>query len=68
MRKNDLTKYRIWKIVEGKVPKRTIYDFLSGKSDTSTEVGWILIEALGLTVTDKSNVKRDRRPRKEAKS
>jgi predicted transcriptional regulator len=69
MRKADLTTYRVWKMVEGKVPKRTIYDFLSGKSDTSTEVGWILMEALGLTITNKSNVKRGKqRPRKEAKS
>jgi hypothetical protein len=65
MRKADLTTYRVWKMVEGKVPKRTIYDFLSGKSDTSTEVSWILMEALGLTITNKSNVKRGKCPRKE---
>jgi predicted transcriptional regulator len=57
--------YRISKMVEGKVPRRTIYDFLSGKSDTSTEVAWILMDALGLTITNKPIIKRGKRPRKE---
>ena len=65
MERADLTAYRVCKMVEGKVPRRTVYDFLSGKSDTSTEVAWIIIEALGLTLTNKSNIKRGRRPRKE---
>jgi hypothetical protein len=42
-------------MVEDKVPQRTVYDFLSGNSDTTSEVVWILMEALGLTITTKSN-------------
>ena len=65
MRTSGLSIYRISKMVEGKVPQRTVYDFLSGKSDTSTEVAWILMDALGLTIMNKSTVKRGKRPRKE---
>ena len=69
MRKSGLTTYRLCQMVEGNVPRRTVYDFLSGKKDTSTKVTWILMEALGLTITNKSNVKRGKQhPRKEAKS
>ena len=68
MQKSGLTTYRLCQMVEGKVPRRTVYDFLSGKKDTSTKVACILMEALGLTIAKKSNVKRGRRPRKEAKS
>jgi len=65
MRKSGLTTYRLCKMAEGKVTRRTVYDFLSGKKDTSTKVAWLLMETLGLTITKKSNVKRGRRPRKE---
>jgi len=65
MKRSGLTTYRLCKLVEGKVPQRTVYDFLSRKADTTTEVAWILMEVLGLTITNKSNVKRDKRPRKE---
>jgi len=65
MRKSGLTTYRLCKMVEGKIPKRTVYDFLSGKKDTTTKVAWTLMKELGLTVTRKSNVRRGRRPRKE---
>jgi len=34
-----------------------VYDFLSGKTDTATEVAWILMQALGLTITTKSKKK-----------
>lgn len=68
MHKSDVSIYRISKMVEGNVAQRTVYDFLSGKSDTSTEVAWILMDALGLTITNKSIVKRvKKRPRKEQK-
>jgi plasmid maintenance system antidote protein VapI len=65
MRKSGLTTYRLCKMVEGKVPERTVYDFLSGKKDTTTRVAWTLMKALGLTIKTKSNVKRGKRPRKE---
>jgi len=53
MLNSGLTIYRVSKIVEDEVPQRTIYDFLSGKTDTTAEVVWILLEALGLTITTK---------------
>jgi plasmid maintenance system antidote protein VapI len=62
MKKSGLTTYRLCKMLEGKVPKRTIYDFLSGKTDTTTEVACILMEALGLKITTN---KKGKRPRKE---
>jgi len=62
MSKSGLTAYKVSKLVEGKVPQRTVYDFLSGKTDTTTKVAWILMEALDLTVTTKRVVKRSRRP------
>ena len=65
MHTSNVSIYRISKMVEGKVAMRTVYDFLSGKSDTSTEVAWILMNALGLTITNKPIVKRAKRPRKE---
>jgi predicted transcriptional regulator len=67
MNASNVSIYRISKMVEGKVAQRTVYDFLSGKSDTSTEVAWILMDALGLTITNKNIVKRTKRPRKEQK-
>jgi plasmid maintenance system antidote protein VapI len=53
MLNSGLTIYRVSKIVEDEVPQRTIYDFLSGKTDTTAEVVWRLLEALGLTITTK---------------
>ena len=66
MSEMNLTTYKLCKMVEGQVPKRTIYDFISGKSDAGTEVASVLMEALGLTITIKRNMKRGKRPRKES--
>jgi predicted transcriptional regulator len=63
MRKSGLTTYRLCKMVEGKVPRRTVYDFLSGKKDTTTKVAWTLMQALGLQITHKA--KKGKRPGKE---
>lgn len=65
MHKSNLTIYRVSKMVEGKVPQRTVYDFLAGKTDTGTEVASAIMEALGLTITNNLNRKGGRRPRKE---
>ncbi len=48
---SNLSIYRLSKMVEDKVPQRTVYDFLSGKSDTTSEVVWVLMETLGLAIT-----------------
>ena len=65
MSEMNLTTYKLCKMIEGQVPMRTIYDFISGKSDAGTEVASVLMEALGLIITKKSKVKRGKRPRKE---
>ena len=65
MQKHNMTIYQISKLVKGKVPQRTVYAFLTAEKDTGTETAYILMKALGLTIAEKSNVKRDRRPIKE---
>ncbi len=63
----NLSIYRLSKMVEDKVSQRTIYDFLSGKSDTTSEVVWILLETLGLTITTKSEDFNERRKKMDGK-
>jgi len=58
------TIYRFAGELESKVSKRVVYQYLSEKQDTSTESASIMLEALGLTITNKSNVKRGGRHRK----
>lgn len=65
MEELGITTYRLSKMVEGQVPQRTVYAFCSGENDATSEVVSVLMEALGLTVIVKPNVKRGRRPRKE---
>lgn len=45
-----LTIYQVSKMVEGCIPKRTVYAFLSGEKDTGTVTASILMETLGLKV------------------
>ena len=49
-------------MLNGKIPRRTIYDFLSGKTDARTEVASVLMETLGLEIR---TIKKGKRPRKE---
>jgi len=65
MKELDLTTYRISKLVEGRVPQRTVYAFLSGNNDASCQVASTIMERLELTITSKSTIKRGKRPRKE---
>ncbi len=51
-------------LVKDRIPRRTVYAYLSGQVDARTEVASVLMEVLGLTITSKP-VKRARRPRKE---
>ena len=46
----ELTIYQVSKMVEGKIPQRTVYTFLTGEKDMGTETASIIIEALGLVV------------------
>lgn len=45
-----LTIYQVSKMVEKRIPKRTVYAFLSGEKDTVTETASILMETLGLNI------------------
>lgn len=67
MHKSGMTIYQVAKLVEGKVPQRTVYAFLTGEKDAGTETASVIMKAMGLNVTEKSNVKRSRSPRKETK-
>ena len=46
----ELTIYQVSKMVKDRIPKRTVYAFLSGEKDTRTETASILMETLGLKV------------------
>jgi len=64
MNELDVTTYRLSKMVEDRVKQRTVYTFISGEADASSEVVSALMQALDLEITVKGNVKRGRRPRK----
>jgi len=51
-------------LVKGRIPRRTVYAYLTVESDARTEVASALMEVLGLTITSKP-VKRASRSRKE---
>ncbi len=67
MNKSGMTIYRVAKLVEDKVPQRTVYAFLNGEKDAGTRTASIIMKALGLSVTTKPIVKRGKRPRKQVK-
>jgi len=46
----NITIYYVSKMVKDRIPKRTVYAFLSGEKDTGTETASILMETLGLKV------------------
>ena len=68
MRRRNMTIYQLAQLVEGQVSQRTVYAFLRSEKDAKSETVSIIMKAMGLTITKISNVKRGRRPRKEAKS
>ena len=43
--------YRLVQEVKGKLPARTVYSFLSGERDLTSERTSILLQALGLQIT-----------------
>ena len=67
MNKSGMTIYRVAKLVEGKVPRRTVYAFLTGEKDAGTKTASIIMKALGLTITAKRIVKRGKSSRKEVR-
>lgn len=48
MNELNLNPNRLSEILKGRIPRQTIYDFLSGKTDARTEVVSALMKALGL--------------------
>ena len=67
MKKSGMTIYQVGKLVEDKVPQRTVYAFLAGEKNAGTRTASIIMKALGLTVTTKPIVKRGKSPRKEVR-
>lgn len=51
MQELGITSYQVCKRVEGDIPQRTVYAFLSGEKDTSTKNASIIMEALDLSIT-----------------
>jgi len=61
--KNDgLSINQVAKLVEKKIPRRTVYAYLRGEKDSASKTVSILLEAVGLTIT---TTKRAKKPRKE---
>ena len=48
MNELKLNPNRLSEMLKGSIPRRTIYDFLSGKTDARTEVASALMRVLGL--------------------
>lgn len=46
----DLTIYQVAKLVKESIPQRTVYNYLAGQQDTTTETASILMAVLGLTI------------------
>ena len=55
MLKLGLSIYQVSKMVEDKIPQRTVYAFLTGEKDTGTETASMIMEALGLTINTNPN-------------
>lgn len=49
----NLNANRLSEMLKGKIPRQTIYDFLTGNTDARTEVASDLMKALGLELTPK---------------
>ena len=48
MNELNLNPNQLSEMLKGKIPRQTIYDFLSGKTDARTEVVGALMNVLGL--------------------
>jgi len=53
MNELNLNPNRLSEMLKGRIPRRTIYDFLSGKTDARTEVASALMKALELELKPK---------------
>ena len=50
LKRRGWSNYRLVKELEGKMPARTIYGFLAGEQDLTTERASIILKALGLKI------------------
>ncbi len=50
----NLSIHQVSKMVESKIPRRTVYAFLTGEKDTATKTASVLMDTLGLTVKTES--------------
>jgi hypothetical protein len=55
LQRRTWTYYRLAKELEGKMPQRTIYAYLSGECDLVSDRVSIILDVLGLTVTSLLN-------------
>ena len=62
--KSGITINQVAKLVEGKIPRRTVYAYLREEEDSLSKTVSVLLEAVGLTIT---TTKRAKRLRKEQK-
>ena len=61
MKELNLNPNRLSVMLKGKVPRQTIYDYLSGNTDARSEVVSELIKALGLELVPEKKPKKHRR-------
>jgi len=50
LKKQGLTKYRLWKMCKGEVGQATISDFLSGKGNITDDKLSVIFSALGIKI------------------
>ncbi len=60
MNKLNLNPNQLSEMLKGKIPRSTIYDFLSGKTDARSEVVSELVKALGLELVPKKKPKKQK--------
>ncbi len=60
MNKLNLNPNQLSEMLKDRIPRQTIYDFLSGKTDARSEVVSDLVKALGLELVPKKKPKKQR--------
>lgn len=60
MNELNLNPNQLSEMLKGEIPRQTIYDFLSGRTDARSEVVSALIEAVGLELVPKKRKKKAR--------
>jgi len=55
LHRRSWSRYRLEKELQGKIPARTVYAYLSGECDLGTDRVSIILQALALQIKRKSN-------------